>query len=183
MKKELTYEEALAYVEENGITLFEVNIDEFIYINSDIADNGVIKLWFGIYNNTLSSFNEDTSNKNLLFNHNFNYEWGYAWKEDYEGTFKIVEEKVEEEGEEVMVWDEEQAKKRIYLCTIPWNTEYKYITVRIGCEEEYRKWNMFYTTKWKNIKKIPKETKTEETAEPIEVTDQNWNEYILTPKK
>lgn len=57
--------------------------------------------------------------------------------------------------------DEHEWKERIYLCTVPWDAENKYVCVYGWDEEEYKKWEKFENYLWKFAKKIePKKKMT-----------------------
>lgn len=78
------------------------------------------------------------------------------------------------EGERVYVSDTsieealESKKERIYLCTVQWNTKYKYICVDNVSEKDYKDWKYFATTFWKHIVKIHKPSQVQEmTMEEI----------------
>jgi hypothetical protein len=60
-------------------------------------------------------------------------------------------------GDKVLVWDyyEEYAEERIFLTEIE-GTEYPYVCVNKDTEEHFINGNVFDTTKWKNIKPLPK---------------------------
>lgn len=75
------------------------------------------------------------------------------------------------EGEEVEVSDGDTIwYEAIYLCTIPGNVEQKYIVVWAWMEEKYKKWEMFVTLPWRNIRKLPKpKLLTLKTSEGTEV--------------
>lgn len=63
--------------------------------------------------------------------------------------------------------DEDDWEERIYLCTIPWNVNCKYVCVCSNDEEKYKNWEEFDTINWDQIKKL--ETKPEEiTIEQLE---------------
>ena len=88
----------------------------------------------------------------------------HAWHPDW---LELVDEF--KEWEIVLVRDHNNGKwcERIYLCTMPWNAYYKYVCVHDNSEEEYKNWEEFDTSNWRQIKKI--ETKTEEmTMEQLE---------------
>ena len=60
-------------------------------------------------------------------------------------------------GDRVLVWDSEEgnAQERIFLCEIE-GASYPYFCVINGEEEYFINGNLFKTTKWKNIKPLPK---------------------------
>ena len=71
------------------------------------------------------------------------------------------------------------SNKRIYLCTIPWKTRLKYVTVEENNEIVYEKWKEFGCECWQYIKKLPqiKEVTMEEVKEKF------WCEVKIINKK
>ena len=73
-------EELTEYIKEYGITLAKTT-EDFAEIPKGT------KLWFGLYGIGISSYDDDTKDKNKEFGYNFNHQWIWA---NYKGKF-IVE--------------------------------------------------------------------------------------------
>ena len=82
MKKELTYNEAIDYVKKNGVTIFTIDT-----ICQTIPSG--TKLYFGIDDLDLTTYDCDLDNKNKEFCYSFDYSFWGLWK-SYDGKF-IVE--------------------------------------------------------------------------------------------
>lgn len=57
------------------------------------------RLYFGISDNHISTYNEDTNNKNKKFEYNFDYGWRFAWNIDYKSKFILIDEPKMKEDE------------------------------------------------------------------------------------
>ena len=111
--------------------------------------------------------------------------WKLKW--EYENSMWVREDDIElvELEEEFKVWEEvyvsdesiEDAitskQKRIYLYSLPWNAEMKYICVDIGDEEDFINWKDYSIETWRYITKI---TKEEIKSRTIDCTDSKWEE-------
>lgn len=81
----LTRKELKEYIQKHGITLVRFMEDEPIPKGT--------KLWFGLAEDgDLSSFDDDTDNKNLEFNYDFDYHYVLCMWSNPEKLFELVEE-------------------------------------------------------------------------------------------
>jgi len=86
----MNHQEFKKHIAENGITLAKTT-EEF----EDIPKG--TKLYFGIDNDFISSYEVDTKNRNKQFNYDFDYEWFGGWYSVYEGEFELINKKTMKE--------------------------------------------------------------------------------------
>ena len=95
------------------------------------------------------------------------WDYGYVFSDDMLEPVEAVE--TFQEGEVVEVRDdyEDEWEEYIYLTTMPWNAKYKYYVVDCDDEEEYKAWEEFGVTYYKQIRKLQPKTIKEYIMEEL----------------
>jgi hypothetical protein len=86
--KQFTVKEAYDYIKKNGITEFRLTED--LVFDSKVKIEKGEKIWFGVYEEYLSTFDENTQNRNVRIP--CDYEWSDVWHDCYIGKLELVEE-------------------------------------------------------------------------------------------
>ena len=85
--KKLNQEQFVEYIKKNGITKAKLSLSYYHTPKETI-------LWFGLHNENISTYDEDTKYKNKEFGYKFNYQWLFY---TYKGDFIIEDEEMKEE--------------------------------------------------------------------------------------
>jgi len=107
MGKIMNYNDFLDYVKDNGITKAKTT-EEFENI-----PKGTILFFGSEDNSSLSTYEEDTEDKNLEFNYNFDFRGNSSWKCNYTGNFELVEDENQSSDRKFKVGDK-VVKTRAY---------------------------------------------------------------------
>ena len=85
--KKLNQEQFKEYIKKNGLTKARLSLSYYHTPKETI-------LWFGLYNESISTYNDDTENKNKEFGYDFFYERIF---DSYGGVFIIDDEEMKKE--------------------------------------------------------------------------------------
>ena len=85
--KKLNQEQFVEYIKKNGITKAKLSLSYYHTPKETI-------LWFGLHNESISTYNDDTENKNKEFGYDFFYERIF---DSYGGVFIVDDEEMKKE--------------------------------------------------------------------------------------
>ena len=85
--KKLNQEQFKEYIKKNGLTKARLSLSYYHTPKETI-------LWFGLYNESISTYNDDTENKNKEFGYDFFYERIF---DSYGGVFIVDDEEMKKE--------------------------------------------------------------------------------------
>jgi hypothetical protein len=87
--KQFTAQEAYDYIKKNRITEFRLTED--LVVDGFVKIEKGEKLWFGVSGKSLSTYGEQTDNRNI--GKQYDYGWLDVWHNNYIGKFELVEKR------------------------------------------------------------------------------------------